>query len=95
MTVLDECLSPHVVMVQRDHVRLEWRTPYPVLTRARVVAWTCFCRATVYELCESAGQAFIRRTVQFGREHEVHETSIRPINETRAIWTGLLSGRAR
>ncbi|MFD1536855.1 hypothetical protein [Nonomuraea guangzhouensis] len=94
-TVLDECLSPHVAMVQRDHVRLEWRTPYPVLARARVVAWTCFCRTTVYELCESAGQAYIRRTVQFGREHEVHETSIRPINETRAIWTGLLSGRAR
>jgi hypothetical protein len=94
-TVLDGCLSPHVAMVQRDHVRLEWRTPYPVLARARVVAWTCFCRAMVYELCESAGQAFIRRTVQLDREYEVHETSIRPINETRAIWTGLLSGRAR
>ncbi|MGV9776620.1 hypothetical protein [Streptosporangium sp. NPDC003464] len=95
MTVLDECLSPHVAMLQRDHVRLEWRTPYPVLERARAVAWTCFCRATVYELYEGGGRAFIRRTVQLDGKPEVHETSVRPINETRAIWTGLLSGRAR
>lgn len=94
-TVLDECLSPHVAMIQRDHMRLEWRTPYPMLARARVVAWTCYCRPTVYELCESAGQAYIRRTVHLDQKQEVHETSIRPINETRPIWLGLLSGRAR
>jgi hypothetical protein len=93
--VLDECLSPHVAMLQRDHVRLEWRTPYPALERARSMAWTCFCRATVYELYEGAGQAFIRRTIQLDGGHEIHETAVRPIHETRAIWTGLLSGRAR
>ncbi|WP_371780283.1 hypothetical protein [Streptosporangium subroseum] len=55
MILFDECVSPHVLMAQRDHERLEWRKPYPVLTRARSVAWTCFCRATVYELYERAG----------------------------------------
>ncbi|SFI85801.1 hypothetical protein SAMN05216275_105200 [Streptosporangium canum] len=95
MTVLEECLSPHVAMLQRDHVRLEWCAPYPVLERARSVAWTCFCRATVYELYEGAGRAFVRRTVQLDGGHEIHETAIRSIHETRAIWTGLLSGRAR
>ncbi|WP_329429201.1 hypothetical protein OG339_09855 [Streptosporangium sp. NBC_01495] len=96
MIVPDACLSPHVVMVQREHVRLGWRRPYPALGRARSVAWTCFCRATVYELCEGAGRAFLRRTVQFeGGDNEVHETSTWPVGEARAIWAALLSGRAR
>ncbi|MFF3444013.1 hypothetical protein [Streptosporangium sp. NPDC002721] len=95
MILLDECLSPHVVMPQRDHIRLDWREPYPTLERARSVAWTCWCRATVYELCEGAGQAFIRRTIQLDNGHQVRETLPWPINEARAIWTALLSGKAR
>ena len=31
--LLDECLSPHVAMPQRDHLRLDWREPYPALER--------------------------------------------------------------
>ncbi|MEV6862720.1 hypothetical protein AB0M44_17195 [Streptosporangium subroseum] len=90
-------MSPHVAMVQRDHVRLKWRQlyPEPVLKRARSTIWTCLCRATVYELYEGGGRAFLRRTVQLDRKHEVHETSIYSISEARAIWMGLLSGRVR
>ncbi|WP_051864222.1 hypothetical protein [Streptosporangium roseum] len=95
MTVPEECLSSHVAMLQHDHVRLEWRTPYPALERARAVARTCFCRATVYELYEGAGRAFIRRTVRLDGGHEVHETAVRSIHGARAIRTGPLSGRAR
>ncbi|MGJ6968854.1 hypothetical protein ACSDR0_43830 [Streptosporangium sp. G11] len=95
MILSDECLSPHVVLAQRDRPRLEWQRPYPVLERVRPVAWTCFCRATVYELCEGGGRAFIRRTVQLDGGHDVHETSVCSIQEARAIWAALLSGRAR
>ncbi|MER5319509.1 hypothetical protein [Streptosporangium roseum] len=95
MTVLDECVSPHVAMAQRDHIRLEWQRPHQVLERARSVAWTCFCRATVYDLCEDGGRAFLRRTIQLDGKHEIHEIFPLPINEARVIWTGLLSGRAR
>jgi hypothetical protein len=95
MIAIDECVSPHVAMAQRDHMRLEWQRPYRVLGRARSVAWTCFCRATVYELCEGGGRAFIRRTIQLDSKHEIHETSLLPINEARVIWTALLSGGAR
>ncbi|GAA4179309.1 hypothetical protein GCM10022252_00630 [Streptosporangium oxazolinicum] len=97
MILLDECLSPHVAMVQRDHVRLEWRRRYAdsVLERARSVRWTCLCRATVYELYEGGGKAFIRRTVQLDRSPEIHDTFVYSIGEARAIWTGLLSGSAR
>ncbi|MFF5206087.1 hypothetical protein [Streptosporangium sp. NPDC000396] len=95
MITLNECLSPHVVMAQRDHLRLERRKPYPVLARVRPVAWTCFCRATVYELCEGGGRAFIRRTIQRDDINEVQETFVGSIHEARAIWAALLSGRAR
>ncbi|MFF5206495.1 hypothetical protein [Streptosporangium sp. NPDC000396] len=82
-------------MLQRNHVRLVWRRPYSVLERTRSVAWTCFCRATVYELYEGGGRAFLRRTVQLDGGHEIRETSLLPISEARVIWTALLSGRAR
>ncbi|MEV0417770.1 hypothetical protein [Streptosporangium canum] len=82
-------------MVQREHTRLEWRSPHQVLERARPVAWTCFCRATVYELLEGAGRAFLRRTVQRDGDHQVHETAPCSINEAWAIWTALLTGRTR
>ncbi|MFB9681529.1 hypothetical protein [Streptosporangium vulgare] len=95
MILLDECLSPHVVMPQRDHIRLDWREPYPTLERARSVAWTCWCRATIYELYEGGGRAFVRRTLQLDDGHQVHETSTWTISEARAIWMALLSGKAR
>ncbi|WP_433513403.1 hypothetical protein ACQP2T_59095 [Nonomuraea sp. CA-143628] len=59
------------------------------------MSWTCACRATVYELCEGGGQAFIRRTVQRDHKHEIHETSRWSLAEARVIWAGLLSGSAR
>lgn len=91
----EECISPHVAMAQRDHVRLEWRKPCMVLERARSASWTCECRATIYELRVGAGQGFIRRTVQLDGEHRVHETHLWRITEARAVWSALLSGRAR
>ncbi|GGK77868.1 hypothetical protein Ppa06_41940 [Planomonospora parontospora subsp. parontospora] len=70
----DKCFSPHVAMAQRDHIRLDWRMPYRTVERVRPVAWTCICRATVYELCQGGGQAFIRRTVQLDGAPEARET---------------------
>lgn len=95
MIALDECVSPHVAMAQRNHVRLDWRVPYRTVERVRPTSWTCHCRATVYELCEGGGQGFIRRTVQLVGGHEVHETPRWPVGEVGVIWTALLSGRAR
>lgn len=95
MTLLGECLSPHVATPQRDHIRLDWRRPYPALTRTRSVAWTCECRVMIYELCEGGGRVFLRRTVQLDGGPQVHETPAWPISEARVVWTALLSGRAR
>ncbi|MFF5206619.1 hypothetical protein [Streptosporangium sp. NPDC000396] len=91
----DECLSPHLGVAQRDHVRLVWWRFYQTFERVRVMEWTCACRSTVYELCEGGGRAFIRRIVQLENDHQVHETHRWSIAEARANWTNLLSGKAR
>ena len=93
--VLETCVSPHLGMAQRDHVRLDWHTPDQVLERVRPVAWTCGCRATVYELFQGGGQGFIRRTLQLDGGHRVDESYRLSIPTTRATWTALLSGKAR
>ncbi|MFB9961484.1 hypothetical protein [Sinosporangium siamense] len=41
MIALDGCLSPHVPLPQREHVRLVWRLPNSALERVRPVTWTC------------------------------------------------------
>ncbi|WP_436758093.1 hypothetical protein [Streptosporangium sp. V21-05] len=93
--MLETCVSPHLGMAQRDHVQLDWHPPDRVLERARPVAWTCGCRATVYELFQRGGQGFIRRTLQHDDGHRVDESHRWSITETRTTWTALLSGKAR
>ncbi|MEV4164460.1 hypothetical protein [Nonomuraea dietziae] len=95
MIELDDCLSPHVAMPQRNRVLVAWRLPCAGLERVRTLLWTCACRATVYELCAGGGQAFIRRTTQLEGEFNVHETPPMSISEARALWADLLCGVAR
>ncbi|MEU8109105.1 hypothetical protein AB0C18_35905 [Nonomuraea muscovyensis] len=94
-TGFDRCMSQHVAMPQRDHVRLEWHPSGLRFDRTRVIAWTCHCRATVYELCGAVGHAFIRRTVQLDDGHQVHETNSLSLRDTWVLWIDLLSGAAR
>ncbi|MFF0306679.1 hypothetical protein ACFYSC_04585 [Streptosporangium sp. NPDC004379] len=71
-----------------------WRAPYRSLVRVRPVAWTCPCRATVYELCLGGGRAFLRRAVQLTGAPHVQETAPKTIIEAQAVWTAVLSGHA-
>ncbi|MEV8631535.1 hypothetical protein AB0395_07740 [Streptosporangium sp. NPDC051023] len=84
-----------MTVTEGDAARLDWRTPYRTLERVRPLEWTCACRATVYELCEGGGQAFIRRTVHSGEVCETHETPHSSLSEIRVAWAELLAGRAR
>ncbi|GAA3472070.1 hypothetical protein [Nonomuraea roseola] len=95
MIVLADCLSPHVAMAKADHMRLAWQQPYPGEGRVRVLSWTCTCRATVYELCQSGGVAYIRRMLQLDGAPEIHETFRWSLSEARTVWAALLSGQAR
>lgn len=91
MTVASRCLSPHVSKTKPEHMRLVWRPPYHAEDRVRVMAWTCDCRPSFYELCHAAGVAYIRRTAL----REVHETYRWSFREAESVWKALLDGQAR
>ncbi|MEU0518252.1 hypothetical protein [Streptosporangium sp. NPDC006007] len=76
-------------------MKLVWRTPYQGVARLRVIAWTCDCCSTLYELCHAGGQAFIRRTHRFNGARQVHETYRWPIRKGDGVWRALLSGEVR
>lgn len=92
---LGECVSRHVRTLRKDHERVEWAPPCGSLERLRPLAWTCACRATVYELCCSCSKGLIRRTVQHDAGHVVHETHPMSINDAWTLWAALLDGAAR
>ncbi len=95
MEIFTGCMSPHVAPLQRDHMRLVWHSPLRGEQRVRVIAWTCDCRATVYELCHAGGVGYVRRTVQLEGAPEVHETYRWSFREADGVWTALLGGQVR
>lgn len=90
-----ECLSPHVAMIQNGCARLSWHSPFPGVERVRVLAWTCSCKAMVYELCQAGGRTFIRRVLQREGQPEIRETYRWSPNEAQQVWSNLLSGHLR
>jgi hypothetical protein len=95
MEIYIGCVSPHVPALRTDHMRLVWHTPFQGEGRVRVIAWTCHCRATVYELCHASGIAYLRRTVQLEGAPEVHETYRWTFSVAEGVWVALLQGRVR
>jgi hypothetical protein len=92
---LGQCVSRHVSTPRKDHVRLEWELPCGTLERLRPLAWTCACRATVYELCSSGSRGLLRRTIQLDGGPKVHETRPMSINDAWSLWADLLDGAVR
>ena len=83
MNVLDEPDRLHGahVPIRRGSVRqLQWWEPTPA-ERVRVLAWTCDCQARFYELCQSGGMVYIRRTVQKDDGPEIAETRRLPVRQ--------------
>lgn len=91
---LTECFSPHAAPVQEQYVRIRWRAAANSEERVRVIAWTCDCRATVYELCHAGGQAHLRRTCRRAQA-VIHESYRWTFNEADELWAALLRGEAR
>ncbi len=91
----NECLSPHWAHPRKDHVKLVWHEPFEGVTRVRALAWTCDCRAVVYELLQAGGRAFIRKTIQAEPTPKVEETHRWSIEEARRVWLALLCGEMR
>ncbi|MEU8150690.1 hypothetical protein [Nonomuraea sp. NPDC048901] len=92
MEIIMDCVSPHVAAPKRDVHRLDWLPAWSG-GRVRVIAWTCSCRDTIYELCYVSSRAFIRRTTTQAKT-EALETHPLPLDEAGAVWVSLVSGRA-
>ena len=91
MEIIMDCVSPHVATPKQGAYRLDWLPPWSS-KRVRVIAWTCYCRDTIYELCYASSRAFIRRTTTQTRT-EVHETYPLALHEAGAIWVSLITGQ--
>ncbi|MEU7986694.1 hypothetical protein AB0B56_17680 [Streptosporangium canum] len=79
--------------LQATHERLAWLEPRSD-DRYRLIAWTCDCRAVVYELRSSGGIFFVQRIVQ-GRPRTITETSRTRAAEAHKLWLAILLGQAR
>ncbi|MEV0161061.1 hypothetical protein [Nonomuraea fuscirosea] len=94
MEIITDCISPHVNQAQEGHMQLVWRQPAKAEDRARVVAWSCPCQSTVYELRRLGGQSYIRRTEyddDGGRK--IYETYRWSYNKAAETWAALLAGQ--
>ncbi|MBB5960921.1 hypothetical protein FHS22_000159 [Planomonospora venezuelensis] len=92
----DRCcrISPHIPHAQGDCRRIEWTSPQST-GRELVLAWTCACRARFFELIQSGGVCFIRRTTQKTPAAEVEESYRMSARKARKLWDALLTGEAR
>ncbi|MFI7028372.1 hypothetical protein ACIBK1_06655 [Microbispora rosea] len=90
----DRLHSAHVPIRRGYFRKLEWWKPTPA-QRVLILAWTCDCQARFYELCQSGGLAYIRRTVQKDEEPEIAETHRWSVRQGWATWFDLLTGEVR
>ncbi|GAA3443944.1 hypothetical protein [Planomonospora venezuelensis] len=85
-------LSPHPLPPTAGVVELDWRPLAPGDAR-RVLAHTCSCRSTVFELRSLGGRLVVRRTVRhLGTTHHAGPWTRR---EGERWWLRLLTGQAR
>ncbi|GAA3215310.1 hypothetical protein GCM10020216_022330 [Nonomuraea helvata] len=67
----------------------------PHAERVQVKEYTCACLPTFYELCQSGGEYFIRRTRRIGDEVLIEQT-VRTIHARALVtWRRLLEGAVR
>jgi hypothetical protein len=76
-------------------MRIEWSLALPQGDRVRVRAHTCDCQASFYELCQSGGQRFIRRTTRCDGRVVITESERGAAVHIDALWAKLLKGAAR
>ena len=64
----------HVAIRAAGHEPIQWHRIHSTPESARVIAHTCECKATIYELCNRGGGHYIRRTTR-GPTTETHQTA--------------------
>jgi hypothetical protein len=87
--------GPHPAPQQEQHERLVWRSPSRRTHRIRVVRHSCECEATIFELCQAGGLAFIRKSLRRTASTVVHETDWMPSKRASQLYERVLRGEAR
>lgn len=85
----------HITSVQANHEKIKWCVPVRRSDRIRVRKHTCDCKATIYELCQSGGLLFVRRTVRGPEGPVVHESERLITARVETLWLKILMGQAR
>ncbi|WP_138692065.1 hypothetical protein [Nonomuraea zeae] len=78
-----------------DCITLMWEPLHPTSGQIRVRDYTCDCEATSYELCQSGGLYFIRRTRRVNGVELIDECARSRLSKTLIVWGQLLLGSAR
>lgn len=85
-------IASHVPDPLPDGVITTWHAPQGRSERARVRDYTCACMPTFYELCQSGGQYFIRRSRRVGDGVAIEESFPYPRARALDFWARLLEG---
>lgn len=88
------CSSVHAAPAQVGYEPVEWSLSVPRADRIRVRAYTCTCQSVVYELCASAGAAFVRRYCHDGDTVTVWESAWVRSADGEELWAAILKGLA-
>ena len=88
------CLAAHVPRPRPGHVSLQWAPPRAPWERVRVRDYTCTCQLVSYELCQTGGLFFIRRTRRDDGGILIDECPRFSPAGITAMWMRLLQGRA-
>ncbi|TKK84335.1 hypothetical protein FDA94_29785 [Herbidospora galbida] len=86
--------GPHVSPPHPESGRVRWLSPTSRAVRVRVRRHTCECQPTLYELCQSGGLMFIRRTRRVNHPSTM-ETDWLPTRDAEQLWTRILTGEVR
>ena len=88
-----DCISIHIPVPIEGHATIDWDPPRSSSERIRVHDYTCSCSPTFYELCQSGGQLFIRRTRR-SDQLIVDESPRACMIKAMILWANLLNGAA-
>jgi hypothetical protein len=95
LTLLDwPCcqMAVHVADPRPDHAVIRWDPVPPIAVRVRVREYTCACKPTFYELCQSGGHYFIRRTRRLCQQVMIDQSLWTTKAKIQTIWISLLEG---
>ncbi|GAA5054106.1 hypothetical protein HNP84_002908 [Thermocatellispora tengchongensis] len=79
---------------QEEAEQIPWHEGSTRKTHVRILAHTCECEPTLYELCQAGSTFFVRRTRRGRSRSLVHETRLLEIEEAQELWEAVLSGEA-